>query len=495
MSERYEQILSGIYEQCWYITKEGMELILSILDRKIEGISLSSEELEALRASNMRSGELELPDKPSLAILPLQGPIFPKANMMTRMSGATSLQKFKSDFTQLMDSDKVTSIILNVDSPGGSAQMVKETADVIYEARQANIKPIHAISNSVNGSAAYFLSSQADKLWATPSGVTGSIGVIATHVDESAKDEQAGLKRTILSVGKYKAEGNPYEPLGDDAKSHMLSTMHEMYDMFVESVARGRDTTVENVSENYGQGRVYRSKTALKHGMVDGVKTLDTLVSEMSSATKDQSRISVPTNIGGKVMAELTPEILARLGLSEDASTKEVEEAVIALMEDDDDGDPGDENDAALNFAAMFPEQAREIAELRAKNRADSAHLFSQKYTSFGNGLGFSALVLGEVESLHLKIADGLMTHEDLESFLNHFKAGAAIVDYLEIGSSREGNTNASSSEDAALKLRDLAYERMAEKGLSYGDAISQVMKENEDLVKMYRSNSERGEN
>ena len=53
-------------------------------------------------------------------------------------------------------------------------------------------------------------------------------------------DNKEGVKHTVLSVGKHKAEGNPHEPLSDDAKAHMLSTMTEMYDMFVEDVARAQ---------------------------------------------------------------------------------------------------------------------------------------------------------------------------------------------------------------------------------------------------------------
>lgn len=514
---KYDNILNRIHETPWMITQDGLEVILEIVDRRIQDVKLSKDEL-AILAERNKKNELVLPDKPSLAILPIQGSIFPKATLFSSLSGATSIDKLKADFNTLMGSDKVTGILLDIDSPGGSADMIREMADVIWEARQSGNKPIYACANSLCASAAYYLGSQAEKLYTTPSGILGSLGVIAVHVDESEADAKEGIKRTVLTMGDYKADGHPAMPLSEGAKQRKLENMKETYDQFISDVARGRGVSTEVVEASYGNGGVFYSKKALERGMVDGIQTIESVSNQMmdENARRKTRRLHVELGSSktneGVTMPELTPETLEVLGLSEDATTDELNAAIVELA-----NRPASTTEpvttvitpefekAYPDVAAQLKIQNAEVAELRAGRRKDAAKLFASNYEEFSGekgktGFGLSALALDQVEEMHLKISDGLVTHEDLKTFLDNVASGTGVVNYKELGSNRgqePDEVDVESAHEAGLKIRQLAEAMQIETNNSYGDCLAAVLKnpENKILVEKYNAGRPTGKN
>jgi hypothetical protein len=331
----------------------------------------------------------------------------------------------------------------------------------------------------------------------TPSGVVGSIGVIAVHTDETERDKQEGIKRTVLTVGENKGIGHPAIPLTDAHAQIQLEQMTEIYDDFVADVARGRGVTADIVKETYGKGRTYKARAAHEKGMVDGVKTISGVSSEfMDSVFKTpHSRNTVKPQQGAK-MAEITRETLEVLGLNEDATSEDVHAAITALNETPPEPTPS-VSDIPADFARQFPEQARLMGELQMKSRMDDAKMFAKGYERFSTeegsetGFGFSGLALTQVEELHLKITDGVVTHEDLSVLLDNVASGNAVVNYGEIGSKRGKEPEVSDNAmEAATKLRDKAYLLVAEEGLSYGDALSKVYADpdNAELVAVYQN-------
>ena len=129
-----------------------------------------------------------------------------------------------------------------LDSPGGSVYGVSELADEIMNARAQ--KPVIAIANSLAASAAYWIGCSASELYVTPGGEVGSIGVWQAHFDYSQALAAEGVTPTLISAGKYKVEGNPYAPLGEDALGFMQSRVDDYYAVFTKSVARGRGVPI-----------------------------------------------------------------------------------------------------------------------------------------------------------------------------------------------------------------------------------------------------------
>src|ERR1700741_5037074 len=108
----------------------------------------------------------------------------------------------------------------------------------------------------------------------TPSGITGSIGVYMLHEDVSKMLDALGVKETFIYAGDYKTEGNPYEPLGEDAKAALQARVDESYDMFITDVAKGRGVSKKVVEDDFGQGRVYGAKESVDRKMADRIDTL-----------------------------------------------------------------------------------------------------------------------------------------------------------------------------------------------------------------------------
>ena len=137
-------------------------------------------------------------------------------------------------------------------------------------------------------SAAYWVGSQAHEFVATPSGTVGSIGILAVHVDKSAQDERVGIKRTVISAGKYKAQ--LHGPMNDKALAAIQENIDTAYGMFVDAVARGRGVTTSAVRNGMGEGRSVNAIQAKSLKMVDRVASLDDvlkgLVGEVTRAER-----------------------------------------------------------------------------------------------------------------------------------------------------------------------------------------------------------------
>jgi signal peptide peptidase SppA len=233
-----------------------------------------------------------------IAVIPVVGTITQRAGMMTEWCGGTSTQQISAALAEAMRDEAVGQILMEFDTPGGSVFGVAELGDEIHEA--AKTKPVIGVANSLSASAGYWLMSQCSQAYVTPGGEVGSIGVWMAHEDWSKAMAESGVVTTMVSAGKFKVEGNPYEPLGEDARAFMQSRVDDYYGAFVKAVARGRGVGVQQVRDGMGQGRVLGADEALAQGMVDGVAPVAEVVRGMQRQMKASSR---PARSAGRLAA------------------------------------------------------------------------------------------------------------------------------------------------------------------------------------------------
>lgn len=277
---KYQRIARAVYDRPWLILPATLSLIVDILEFRADGGHLEPDEIQARidAASNgPRKGGRQAG---AVAVIPVYGPISMRQNLMSANSGGTSVEGLAADFRAAIADPGVDAIVLEVDSPGGTVDGIPELADEIYAAR--GTKPILAHANTLAASAAYWLATSADQLYATKSGAVGSVGVFTVHQDESIRAENEGVKTTIISHGKYKAEGNRYEPLSDEARANLQDQVDQIGGMFTSALAKNRGTSVDTVRSSYGQGRVLLAKQALEAGMIDGIDTLENTIRRAS---------------------------------------------------------------------------------------------------------------------------------------------------------------------------------------------------------------------
>jgi len=286
---KYQHIRTEFYGKPWAILPDKLRQITQLLQFAAAGGKFTEEEVrERIGAAAPRI----TPKTPGMvALIPVYGVISHRMNMMQDVSGGggTSVEKLTSTYRAALNDPNVKAIVFDVDSPGGAVDGVPELADEIYSGRGK--KKTVAVANTMAASAAYWIASAADEFIVTPSGAVGSIGVWGAHEDYSKALEQEGVKVTLISAGKYKVEGNPYEPLSEEARLALQADVDHFYQMFVNAVAKNRGVQASAVADGYGQGRMVMATLAAKQGMVDGVATLDQTLARfgVSSSTKRMS--------------------------------------------------------------------------------------------------------------------------------------------------------------------------------------------------------------
>ncbi len=211
----------------------------------------------------------------AIAVLSLSGVISQHADWFADVS----LDQFSTDLMSVVADPGVAAILVSIDSPGGSVYGVQELAGMMMAAREQ--KPIVALANSLAASAAYWIGCSATEFYCTPSGEVGSIGVWQAHMDISGALDQAGIKTTLISAGKFKTEGNPYQPLSEEAQAFMQSRVDDYYNDFVSMVATARGVDPDTVKNGMGQGRVLGAQDAKKANMIDGIMTFPQVVQRM----------------------------------------------------------------------------------------------------------------------------------------------------------------------------------------------------------------------
>lgn len=275
----YRHVSRAFYNRAWAIDAEMLREMSRILQGRLAGIRLSEDEIASrLAAAADENGPRQGATKVgSVAVIPMYGALTDRINLMSDMSGGTSTAEMSQLLRRAMADESVSAIVFDIDSPGGVTDGAPEFAAELRRAR-AGSKPIIGQVNTLAASAAYWYASQMSELVVTPSGEVGSIGVYAAHTDMSAANEQAGMKVSYVSAGPFKVEGNPDEPLTDAARGAIQDQVDEFYGMFLADVAKGRETTVENVRDSFGGGRTVLARKALATGMVDRIDTLESTI-------------------------------------------------------------------------------------------------------------------------------------------------------------------------------------------------------------------------
>jgi signal peptide peptidase SppA len=166
---------------------------------------------------------------------------------------------------------EVKAINFLVDSPGGVVAGCFDLVDTIYSAR--GVKPMWAILGEEAYSAAYAIASATDHITVPRTGGTGSVGVITMHADFSAALEKDGIKVSVFRYGARKAEGNPYEPLSEEAAAAIQADIDEMGDLFVSTVARNRGMDAKAVRDT--QAATFLGEKGLGLGFADQVAAPD----------------------------------------------------------------------------------------------------------------------------------------------------------------------------------------------------------------------------
>jgi protease-4 len=171
----------------------------------------------------------------------------------------------------------VKAILVRIDSPGGSVAPSQEIYEAIHRARKE--KPVVASLGSVAASGGYYIASAAEKIFANPGTLTGSIGV-AMHM-RNLQDLMAkiGVDNSVIKSGKFKDAGSPFRTMTPGEERYLQAVSDEIYGQFVEAVSKSRKMKQESVEE-IADGRIFTGKTAKELGLVDVMGGLEAAATE-----------------------------------------------------------------------------------------------------------------------------------------------------------------------------------------------------------------------
>ena len=244
--------------------------------------TLRRQRLDFARSASSRvTGE---PQRPKVGVIPVHGPIQQRLTAELVKNDGTSTEEISAYLDAFLSDPTITSIVLSIDSGGGEIGGVEELAAKLFEARRT--KKIVAIADSFAASAALWIGAAAEKLYASPGALVGSVGVYMMHVDESKMLEEDGVKVSFVHAARHKVEGNPFEPLSKEAAAHWQQLVDYTYGRFAKALALFRGVTEGDViGKAFGEGRVLHPEQAQRARMIDGIKSFDNLIGELTMAT------------------------------------------------------------------------------------------------------------------------------------------------------------------------------------------------------------------
>lgn len=245
-----------------------------------------------------------------VAIIPVYGVISQRMNMFSRISGGTSTEMLGAEVQRALADNSVNSILLDIDSPGGSVSGVQAVSDLIYNARAQ--KTITAYINPCAASGAYWIASaSAEIVMAEGTSIAGSIGVVTLHKDISGAEKMMGVKSTEIYAGKYKRIASSFAPLGEEAQAHIQADVDYIYSLFVDAVARNRGTDAETVLANMADGRIFIGQQAVDAGLVDRIESFDAVLSRLSKPKSNREvRMSDEKTMTIEALRQDHPELV-----------------------------------------------------------------------------------------------------------------------------------------------------------------------------------------
>ena len=252
---------------------DGALTRLALKEKLLEkfGKAKDSEEVAAINMQDyLNSFSPELPGQAKNNI----GLIVATGNILDGYQGAGSIggDSLSELISQARNDESLKALIIRVDSGGGSAFASELIRQQLIKTKEKGL-PIYISMGSVAASGGYWISAPADEIWATPSTITGSIGVWGLFANYSESIEKLGIHTDGVATSKLAGAFRADRPMDDEVKILIQASIDNIYNSFLKLTAEAREMEVENVHA-IAQGRVWTGATAKELGLVDNLGSL-----------------------------------------------------------------------------------------------------------------------------------------------------------------------------------------------------------------------------
>ncbi len=232
------------------------------------------------------------------------------------------------------DDSRVKAILIRMDTPGGGVAASQEIADQVKWLRSEKGKTVVISMGSVGASGGYYIACAADKIYANPGTITGSIGVIAEWVNYGNLLKWAQMQPEVIKSGEFKDVGSPTREVTPKEREYLQSLINQMFEQFVGAVADGRKETglTREQVQQLADGRVYTGEQALREKLIDGLGNYDKVLkatAELVGIKGEPQVVTPPKPRRGSILDLLTStdvgEILSHNTLQPPGSTLQFE--------------------------------------------------------------------------------------------------------------------------------------------------------------------------
>lgn len=217
-----------------------------------------------------------------LAVIPLHGPMIKRAGFWEMLFGFTGTDTVREALQYAGADQEIKGILLQVESPGGHVAGVHELAQAVRTVAQT--KPVLVHMDDIGASAAYWASTHATKITASPTTEVGSLGTMAVVVDESKLANSLGITVHVVSTGTFKGMGVSGTPIEPDHLAEIERRVAGINAFFMRDVRQGRKLTAEQFTQAT-DGRVFLAQDAKALGLIDEVRSFSSALRELGRLT------------------------------------------------------------------------------------------------------------------------------------------------------------------------------------------------------------------
>jgi protease-4 len=219
----------------------------------------------------------------------------------------------------------VRSVVLRINSPGGGVAASQEIYEALKRFRAQSKKKVVVSMASVAASGGYYVACAADKIFANPGTITGSIGVIAEWYNYGDLLRWAKLQSVVIKSGALKDAGSGTRPLTEEEKVYFQNLISNMYGQFVSAVASSRKMNEDQV-KNLADGRVYTGQEAKSDGLVDAIGTYQDAIAEAArmAGIQGSPKVVSPAKRNFSILELLLGDSSSALSLSQDRSESHI---------------------------------------------------------------------------------------------------------------------------------------------------------------------------
>lgn len=175
-------------------------------------------------------------------------------------------------------------IILHANSPGGSPVQSTYVYDEIKKIKKEHPDlPIHAVVSDICASGCYYIVTAADKIFASPASLIGSIGVIMDSFGFVETMQKLGVERRLITAGAHKALLDPFSPSKPEESQYMQNLINQVHQQFISAVKSGRGARLKETPDMFS-GLVWTGEESIKLGIIDAMGTQDYVAKEIIGA-------------------------------------------------------------------------------------------------------------------------------------------------------------------------------------------------------------------